>query len=301
MSFKNQLNKLKENWLIMFLVILAIGFIFAGSILVNVNGGSRNAGYGAYQMDSLSNDYKMASDYMPNSTYNNDFAPDVTERKVTKNATLSLEIPYKHFTEINSKVIDIVNSTDSYLITNNVYTTKIKNIKEVYSGSYSIKVESSKLDYVLGQLKDLGTIVYFNENAFDVTGKYTNLNIEIETQKNKLKTYQQMLDSEKTNVSEKLDITDRIYNLERNIKYLQDSINNIDQKIEYSTINLNISEHSNYLTIVFVKFSQLVKLLVESVNSLFKIIFALLPWAVAFFIIFFAVRIGKRRNRNKGF
>lgn len=227
-----------------------------------------------------------------------DFASEVEDRKVTKSSDISTEVERGKFKEAESKVINIVSSSSSFLLNQNVNRYG-KDKKSYYMGWFQIKVETSKYDSVVTQLKDIGEVTSFGESREDVTGTYKNLNIEIQSDKSRLQRYQQLFDST-NDIQQKITLTDRIFDQERKIKYLEESLLNIDKRVEYSTINLNINEKkSDYVDIIFVKFSELIKGFVGSVNLLLKFVFVIVPWAFAVFVILFLYKsIKKKCNKE---
>jgi hypothetical protein len=294
MGFKDQLTKLKDNWLLIALVVVVLFIVsglFSGS-------GTR------YAMDSLqSNSYSksagMYDSYAPQSMYNmggSDFAPEVEDRMITKNSSLSLEVKGGEFKLADSKVKSIVSSSDSIVLNESLNTRKNGNKEEFYA-SYSIKVESSKLDSVVSQLREIGKVTYFTENANDITGSYTNREIELEVERERLLRYQEMYNSAEK-ISDKIELNDRIFNQERTIKYLEDSLKNMDQRVDYSTINLNISEKYSYSNIALVKLSDLVRSFVNSVNALLKFLFVIIPFAIVGWIIYLVSR-NKKNSKKK--
>ena len=91
-----------------------------------------------------------------------------------------------------------------------------------------------------------------------------------------------------------------IFDQERTIKYLEDSLKNIDKQVDYSTIYVTLNEkQSEYANIVFVKFSELVKRFVGSINSLLTLIFVVVPYAVAVAILWVAVRVFRKGKGKK--
>ena len=91
-------------------------------------------------------------------------------------------------------------------------------------------------------------------------------------------------------------LTDRIFDQERRIKYLEDSLTRQDKRVDYVTLNVNlVEERSQYSNIVFVKFSDIAKRFVSSFNGLITLIFVLLPYAIVTSIIWIIVR---KRKRN---
>jgi hypothetical protein len=224
--------------------------------------------------------------------YSNEFAPEVEERMIVKNANLSVEVKYKTFIDAENKLHNIISSTDSYLLNENTNSRK-NGSKSIYSGTYSIKVESNKLDSVVSQLKEIGTVTSIYLGQDDITGTYVNKEINLQLEKDRLTRYQKIYD-ESGNMNDKLTLTDRIFNQERTIKYLEDSLKSMDQRVEYSTISLNITEKYSYSNVVFVKISDLVRSLVNSINTLLKIIFVLLPFAFVGWIIYLVTKKRKR-------
>ena len=167
--------------------------------------------------------------------------------------------------------------------------------KSYYYGSYRLKVNVEKYDSVISQLKEIGTVESFNENTNDVTGRYTNLAIEIEVEKQRLLRYEEIYLNAKS-VSDQVDLSDRIFNQERTIRYLEDSLKNIDQRVEYSSINFVMNEkRSEYYDVIFVKLSALVKSLVGSFNNLIQLVFVLIPWGIALLAIRFAWKFFRKK------
>ena len=279
MGIKEQFSKLKDNWLIIALVLVVLFFMSGGNLVSNIAGSTYKASTSLSRMAAVdSMGYAMEEAYYPTPSAGGDFAPEVEERKITKTSSMS--------TEAESKLKSIISSSDSYLLNENAnkYGT---DRRSYYSGSYQIKVDSTKYDAVVLQLKEIGEVQSFNENARDITGTYTNTEIELQVEKDRLKRYEAMY-SEATDIKDKIDLNDRIFNQERRIKYLEDSLERMDQTVDYSTIYFTMTEkQSDYANVVIVKFSELIRNLVNSFNSLLKFIFVIAPWAIAFVIVWF--------------
>ena len=104
---------------------------------------------------------------------------------------------------------------------------------------------------------------------------------------------------EAANINDKIQLSDRIFDQERTVRYLEDSLKNMDQKVTYSTIYITISEKQpEYIDVVFVKFSELIRGLVNSFNMLITLIFALLPWGILLLIIRLAIKLFKGKKRK---
>jgi len=294
MGIKEQLIKLKENWLIaVIIVVLFLLFTGIGSLSSSVGR------YSSFEKSYASTSSEMAqSDYRGGgvSISSSSFAPEVQNRLITKTASLSTEVEKGDFKDAESKLKSIVSASNSYMLNQNV--NAYNNGKRAYSvGSYQIKVDATKYDAVIQQLKDIGEVKSFNENSQDITGAYTDIRVEIDAEKARLQRYEKMYD-EATEVNDKIQLSDRIFDQERNIRYLEDSLKNMDQRVTYSTIYITISEKQpEYINVVFVKFSELIRSLVNSFNSLVRLIFVLLPWGILLLIVKLVIKLFKRKKR----
>ena len=159
--------------------------------------------------------------------------------------------------------------------------------RQYYSGSYSIKVVEGKYDALTSQLKEIGEVTFFSENAEDITKQFVDLESELVSEKERLVRYKQML-SEAITVEDKIQLSDRIFNQERVIKYLEEQLKTSGERVSYSTVYVTITEkQSEYVDAVLVKFSKLVTEFVTSFNSLLKLLFGLIPYAVVAVLAWF--------------
>lgn len=291
MGIKEQFEKLKENWLLILLVVLVLGTMI---YLPNISVGSSYN----YASDSALGGY--APSYAKESYLNyqnQNFSPEVLNRKIVKTSNLGIETKIGKFKETDSQVRDVVKGTESIIITENIYSNKVDS-KEIFTGNYTIKVKNSELDTLTNQLKTLGKVTSFNQGADDVTGEYTNVNIELQVEKERLERYQDMYE-EAEEITDKIELNDRIFNQERTIKYLEDAVKDVDQRIDYSTIYLTINERSDYLGIAFVKLSDLLRAFMGSLNSLINLVVVILPWAIIAGFIYAVVRLTKKPEPRK--
>ena len=289
MTLKEQWKTIKQNWIIAVVLLLVVLVpMFSGSS-GSMNLLSKSAGGYGYAME------EMAMARAPTGImYDESFAPEVTERKITKTASISNEVERGEFKDAETKLKAIIITTDSYLLNENVHKYGTDR-KAYFIGNYQIKVDSSKYAAVVSQLKELGEVQSFSENARDITEQHQDLMVELEAEKSRLARFKEML-GEATKTEEKIQLTDRIYDLERRISYLEDSLENVDKKVEYSTVYVTLTEEqSGYANVMLVKFSELVRSLVESFNGLLSLIFMALPWAVVAFVVWIGVKVVRRK------
>lgn len=301
MAIKEQLNKLKENWLLgaVVLVVLLIAMFSGNFISGSVS--SYSGGYAREELAMAKGSYPAAEAYYGGGYYppvidGGDFAPEVEKRLLTKTAGLTSEIERGRFLDADARLKVIVASNKAFLLDENVNRYG-KGRTGYYNGYYQIKVETSDYASMVSQLKELGQIESFQENTEDITGRYTNLQKEIEKEEERLKRYQQMY-AEAVLIADKIQLSDLIFNQERTIESLKDWLNNLDQKVDYSTISVTLrEEQSGYVSVALVKFSELTRKLVDSFNSLLALIFWILPWAALVVLAWLGVKRFRKKKK----
>jgi hypothetical protein len=293
MSMKQQWKKIKENWLIIAVVLVLLVFFNVGG-MGDVTQSFKAASYGSganYEMADMAME-SMA--YMPSRSYSGNFAPEVEERKITKSASMTTEVEKGNFQSAEQQLRSILTTSDSFITNENINKFGTER-KEYFQGNFQIKVETTKYEAVIGQLKTIGEVEAFNENTQDVTGTYVNKEINLQLEKERLQRYRSLYE-EAEDVEDKLNLNDRIFNQERTVKYLEDALNRIDQKIEYSTIQFTLrEEQSDYADVVWVKFSDLIESLVQSFNSVLSLLFTAIPWAILALVGWVIWRVVKRK------
>ena len=260
---------------------------------------SIGASYGDYESAAMAPNammYKSTSaGYYPGQMMNNDFALLEQNRLITKTVSLNTELEQNTFKENEARLKAIITTTDSYLLNENVNKQDSETYLSYY-GSYQIKVEASKYSAIITQLKEIGEVQSFNENAQDITAETKNIEIELTAEKQRLAKFQELYDNAKT-TQEKLEITDRIFNQERTIKYYEDALKNKGKQVQYSTIYFSMTEkQSQYQNIVFVKFPELVRKLVGSVNSLLSLLFVVVPYVIAGLLLWLMIRFFRAKR-----
>jgi hypothetical protein len=281
MTIKEQFQKIKENWLIVLLLavvlVLFMGLPATETLQQDLfQGGFAERAYGGIAADS-----KMGIGMPSPMMYDGGFAPEKSDRKITKTASLATEVGRGTFKEAENKLKGIVKTADAFLLNENAQKYDYGDGRRpYYSGTYTIKVEEGKYVAVASQLKDIGEVTSFSESADDITEQFVDLESELASEKERLIRYQQML-KEAATVEDKIQLSDRIFNQERTISYLEDQLKNVETRVEYSTIYVTITEkQSEYVDAVLVKFSELITRFVHSLNNLLKLLVGLIPYAV---------------------
>lgn len=282
MAIKNQLLKLKENWLLLVLVIISL-VVFSG-ITSNFSPITADYGYENKAMLSPGGFGEAIADGIMPPVYQEDFAPEVQKRAITKTASLSTEIKRNTFNEVDSKVKDLVKGFNGLIINEN-QNKNGEGKNSHLSSSYTIKIETSKYDSLVAQLKEIGEVSFFNENAEDITEQKLDLETALQAEKERLARFEQLFEEAET-TQEKIELTDRIFNQERTIKYYEEALNNINNRVSYSTVYLTITEkRSDFANAAFITVSQIATNFVDSINVLINLVIIIIPWVIVLLII----------------
>lgn len=312
MTIRQQMIKLKENWLLVVVALFLVVFVGFGNIFSSFGSYSSgySGGYNGYSEEGYaleaavapsgiaaskaSRGYAPTIAYDDGLIYDDNFAPEVSDRKVTSTSYLTTEVETGKFRSAEEKFKAILVSSNTLLLNEDVQVSEYGR-HAFLRGDYVIKVKSEKADALLVQLKEIGEVVSFSQNKQDVTEQHLDLREELGVEKSRLKRFESMF-AESLDVSEKIQLTDRIFDIERRIAYLQESLGSLDTRVEYSTIYFNLQEkQSGYANIVVVKFSQLVKSFMGSLNSLLYLIFLALPYVIVALAVWWGVRFLRKK------
>lgn len=298
MSFKKQLNVIKENWLVLLIIFFLVILLSNGSgiFLNSIVSSKYSSDLGV--VDSFYASYTKSSYDSIRPQINEGFAPDIGERKIIQTSSIDLEISRGDFHSAEENLKEIVALSGAYLIGESVNSYG-EGLNSGLSGYYEVRVNSDSYFSVVEQLKEIGEVLNINNNLEDITSSYENTKIELEVEISRLERYNELYDSA-SSVQEKLDINDRIFDQERRIKYLQESIDNKDDKVDYSTIYLSMVEKpSNYANLVLVGVGELLRGMVDSFNLLIGLILRVVPWAVVYLIGRFIYLKFFKKNKMK--
>ncbi len=301
MTIREQFQKIKENWLIV-LLLAAVLILFMGLPAVEtVQQDLLQAGFGERAYGGIVADSKAGIGMPSPSYYDQGFAPEESARMITKTASLSAEVERGTFKEAESKLKSIIKTADALLLNENAQKYDYGDgRRSYYSGTYTVKVEEGKYEAFVSQLKDIGEVTSFSESADDITEQAVNLESELASEKERLARYKQML-SEATTVEDKIQLSDRIFNQERTIKFLEEQLKTTGERVSYSTVYVTVTEkQSEYVDAVLVKFSELVTKFLNSLNNLLKLMVGLIPYAVVAVLAWLCSKnFGRSKQQDK--
>ncbi|WP_028986100.1 DUF4349 domain-containing protein [Thermoanaerobacter indiensis] len=163
--------------------------------------------------------------------------PAGTSRKITKNATVSLEVE-----DVNvcyDKVFKLVKEAEGFIESSDetVFTDNTKRINLV------LKVREDKFESVISQIKEFGKVTALRIDSKDVTEQYYDLkarlkNLEIVEQK-----LQDIMNKAST-VKEMLEVESEINRIRSEIESMKEQLKVWENLTSLGTINLSIKEIS---------------------------------------------------------
>jgi hypothetical protein len=281
MSFKEQLLKIKDNWLLIVLFALCLLVVMFISSF-NGNLGSINSiGYKSASQDAAYPGYAGASyseAYYPRADSN--FMPNVPNRIIVKTSSMSVQI--KDFTSAENTFRLFIKTNNAIIMSENVNTDYSK----YKTGYYTINVPVDNYDALIDQLKNIGEVKSFNENTNDITGSYISLQDTLDAETSRLESYEKLYNST-SNVDEKINLLDRIYDQKRTIKSLESQKENQNERIDYSQISFTLQEkRPTHADLVIASIEDLWSSFKASVNVLLYVLAYVLPFAILGLIIY---------------
>lgn len=170
----------------------------------------------------------------------NEVVAQSTNRKLIKN--VDLEVETKQFDSLMSGITKQVEDIGGY----------IENMEKYNGGYYNsyrgnryanlvIRIPQSKLNMFLESISEACNVVRRNERVDDVTLKYVDLASRRDTL-NVEKTRLLELMEQAESIEDIITIEDRLTNIRYEIESMESQLRTMDNQVDYSTVDLNISE-----------------------------------------------------------
>lgn len=300
---------IKQHWIwsiIIGIVLLYIIFSFGPSMYSSVEetaGVARSSiGYGGGMAESpmYDSEYEseapmMAKSAAPGESTSAAGQAEVAERKITKTSSISTEVETGKFKEAESRAKGAISSLDGIILNENVELHKNED-SSYYTGGYTIKVESGKYDSLVAKLKEIPELQSFREYATDITDDYTDLEVELKAEKERLERYRALY-AETNDTEDKIDLSDRMFYQERTIEYMEKALKEAGKKVDYFTIEFYLGEKEpSFFNVEFVGASELAANIVNGTSALLRLVSSLLPFLVVGFGIWGIRRYVKSRK-----
>ena len=226
-----------------------------------------------------------------------------TSRKLI--ATVTVEAQATDFEESAAKVKDKVAQLGGYI--------EYESCGENY-GEYTIRIPSKNLDAFLEKVEEYSNVTYHSTSVEDVTLTYVDIEARISALRVEQKRLEEFLAAAET-VEDMITIEDRLTNVRYELQSYESQKRTYDNKIDYSTVHLNLRAVSTYtapskgtigerikygLKENFMEFGEKMgDFLVAVATTLPIIITLLIPIGIIFCVIFFPVNAAVKKREAK--
>jgi len=155
--------------------------------------------------------------------------------KIIRNGFMKFEV--NRLEKAKSKIDTILQSTTGYY-----ENEQFESYGNRASYSLQLRIPNTKFDSILYVIeKGVGELKSKHVTAEDVTEEYVDLNIRLENNLAYLKQYKEILLKTKS-VKEILEVQEKIRRIEEEIESKKGRLKYLDDKVKYSTLNLEITE-----------------------------------------------------------
>lgn len=164
---------------------------------------------------------------------------EVVKKKIIKDGRLGVEVKNLKTakTNIDTLVISLGGYYDNESLINNDYSTDY---------NLRIRIPSNNLEILIGKIeKGEGEVSYKEITARDVTEEFIDLETRLTNKQKYLAQYQELLKNAKS-IKEILDIQEKIRGLEEEIESTTGRLKYLNDLVNYSTLELNISQRKAY-------------------------------------------------------
>jgi uncharacterized protein YjgD (DUF1641 family) len=265
MSLSDQLQTLKENWLLVTGFVLLVLLVSGSPALTSIAG---EAQYGdAATLDARSTGAKAES------------ASD--SRQVTTTSSFTVETR-----SIERQSREVTNITERYdaLILNENQNRDNGELERVW---YQITVPAANQSQLIDELQGLGAVQTYDVRVDDITERYQDTQEELEAAQEKLDRLNELYNESDNEL--RVDILDQLIDQEQRVRQLQRQLSYVQNRTARTTVYFTLVDH-DLLTTSLIDLEQILNELVQSLNALVSWIIYLLPWAVIGSIGYYAYR-----------
>lgn len=279
------MKNIKTHWKNYFIVLLLIVLVL--NFNSNTFMGSMMKSSSSMAMDSYMESSYIRSDIAP--YYGNGDDLGSNERKIIKNANLNIES--KEYEATKVLIASTVNNYDAVILSEQ---SSAMSSRDIMYSNYRIKVDSTKLDSFVDELKLLGKVTSVNIYSNDITGTYTDYSKRLERYEEQIAKYVVMLEKDLT-VEEEVQVHSRIDQIEEQIAYTKRQIGNFDEDISYSEVYLTVQEVPTLLEeINFQEGKDYAKVFITTIQEALNLVLKILAYAIPFGIIYLIYRFSRK-------
>lgn len=223
-----------------------------------------------------------------------------TSRKIIYNADIAIES--KNFDEDLESIKSLVKDNGGYYSSSSLHGSKDSSSRYA---DLTVRVPADQYSTFVESIGGIGSVTYSSESADDITSEYVDIQARIKSLNTKMERLL-ALEQEAKTVEELLEIEDRINEVQYELESYEGQKKYYDDKVEYCTIDISISEVATYTEIKDDTFANRVE---ETLQNTFEdfvrliqgiaiILVYLLPYIIIALIITTIVLFVTRKDRK---
>ena len=176
----------------------------------------------------------MAKMIMPEPVFADDFAPEETERKIVRNASLQIEVSN---TEVARELVENKVRNLNGRITNlNSYEVR----QGVLSYNFTVRVPSDMLNKAMEEFTKMGVKKSESINEQDITAQYTDTESRLRNLETRRDRLRELMERDTDNLADVLQIDRELSNVQQQIENYERTLKQHDTNVAFSSINLSL-------------------------------------------------------------
>lgn len=227
------------------------------------------------------------------------------DRKLVYTSDISLET--KKFEDDVKAVTELVKANGGYLQNTSTYGSAEYGNR---SANLNARIPADKYQDFMNSVGQIGSLTSKSESVDDITANYVDVQARLKSLNTKLQRLQE-LEANAENVTELLEIEDRINEVQYQIETYTAQKKVYDDQVQYSTVNVDISEVVTYTEVkadsAWNRFTEafgeswvgFVTFLQNIVIAIIYLIPYIILIGVVIALIVFRVKRKKKKNKNK--
>ncbi len=223
------------------------------------------------------------------------------DRKIVYTSYVSIET--KKFDDDLAKIKQMVSDNGGYFENTSVNGNQDQGNRHA---NLTARIPADKYDGFMNSVGDVGSLTSKDESVDDITSNYVDVESRLKSLNTKLERLQE-LEQSADNVTDLLEIEDRINDVQYEIENYTAQLKVYDNEIDYSTVSINLNEVATYTPIkkesfwhkLAEAFGGSFRGFVAFLQQLVIFIIYLIPYIIIVGIILFIV-IKVRKKKGKG-
>lgn len=209
--------------------------------------GSYDGNYKAEYDESVDMEYATDDSYAPEAPMENGGMVETSTTNYAEKIiyTASAEVQTLNFDEAVEQVAQLVERLGGFIqsssVTGQDYYSAAKNRQSYRTAYYTLRIPTENFSAAKSALSEIGNVTYINTDTQNVTTQYYDTQSRLNTYRTEEERLFVMLDKCET-VEEMLAIESHLSEVRYQIESLTTTLRHLDQRVAFSTLNLNLTE-----------------------------------------------------------